>query len=178
MTARAWLARFDEFDRRVFRRWAALGTGSHATRAFWRAVTRFGGPVFTVAASTLPFLLGGAFAEGARRAVMVLVGSTVVVQLVKRIVGRLRPSRAVGHVTSIREPDRFSFPSGHSASAMSVAVAYTFTFPHLAPALLPAALLVGVSRVALGVHYPSDVLFGEVIALVSAGAVLPWTGSP
>lgn len=178
MTARAWLARFDDYDRKLFRRWAVLGTTSRATARFWRMVTRLGGPVCTVAAATLPFAFGGALAEGARRAVMVLVGSSVVVQLVKRIVGRLRPSRGVGHVTSIREPDRFSFPSGHAASAMSIALAYAFTLPHLAPALLPAALLVGISRVALGVHYPSDVLFGEAIAIASAAAVLPWTGSP
>ena len=68
----------------------------------------------------------------------------------------------------VAEPDKFSFPSGHAAAAMSVAIVYSFAFPTLASALIPLAMLVGVSRVCLGVHYPGDVLIGQLIAALTA----------
>ena len=70
--------------------------------------------------------------------------------------------------TLVVEPDRFSFPSGHSAAAMSVAFVYAFAFPQLAIVLVPLAFLVGASRVCLGVHYPGDVLIGQLIAVLTA----------
>jgi undecaprenyl-diphosphatase len=72
-------------------------------------------------------------------------------------------------VSLVREPDCFSFPSGHATASMSVALAYGLALPVLAGPLLILALLVGFSRVRLGVHYPSDVLAGQMIALGTAG---------
>ena len=74
----------------------------------------------------------------------------------------------------IDAPDRFSFPSGHSAAAMAVAAMYALTFPSLGIWLLPIAVLVGYSRVALGVHYPLDVVAGQAIALLTAGLLRLW----
>ena len=51
---------------------------------------------------------------------------------------------------------------------MSVAAAYAFAYPHLAPALVVLAGLVGMSRVVLGVPYPGDVLMGQLIAILTA----------
>lgn len=62
-----------------------------------------------------------------------------------------------------RPLDRFSFPSGHTLHAVafcSVALVY---YPDLAWLLLPFTLMVGMSRVILGLHYPSDVLAGALI---------------
>ncbi|HEY8119422.1 MAG TPA: phosphatase PAP2 family protein [Methylophilaceae bacterium] len=64
--------------------------------------------------------------------------------------------------------DRFSFPSGHTLHAVAfctVALAY---YPMLAWLLLPFTLMVGMSRVILGLHYPSDVLAGALIGLLIA----------
>jgi len=85
---------------------------------------------------------------------------------VKRTVGRPRPTHDGVWRSLATVPDRFSFPSGHSAAAMSVALAYTIVFPSLAIVLIPVAVLVGLSRVFLGVHYPGDVLTGQLLAVL------------
>lgn len=59
--------------------------------------------------------------------------------------------------------DRYSFPSGHTLHAVSfstVAVAY---YPRLAWLVLPFTVLVALSRLVLGLHYPSDVLAGALL---------------
>ena len=83
------------------------------------------------------------------------------------------------HLLSAPSPDP-SFPSDHAAAAFAIAVA-VFVFSRRAGALfLAAAVLIGVSRVALGMHYPSDVLAGMVVgsaaALLVTRAGRPWIG--
>lgn len=102
---------------------------------------------------------------------LILVVSHLLAQLLKRTVGRPRLSRGTSCVSLIAEPDRFSFPSGHAAAAMSIAIGYSAALPALAPLLLPLAFVVGCSRVALGVHYPGDGLAGQLLALLTGLAV-------
>jgi len=64
-------------------------------------------------------------------------------------------------------PRTFSFPSGHSASALAFATGATAAMPAAGPVLLPAAGAVAYSRVHTGVHYPSDVAVGATIGVVS-----------
>jgi undecaprenyl-diphosphatase len=132
------------------------------------AVTHLGGVISSVTAAAFPLVTRGPLMPEGRRAMATLVISHVIVQLVKRTVGRPRPARVLGEVALVVEPDQFSFPSGHAAAAMSVAIVYSFSFPALAGALIPIAMLVGVSRVCLGVHYPGDVLIGQLIAALTA----------
>jgi undecaprenyl-diphosphatase len=51
---------------------------------------------------------------------------------------------------------------------MAVAAAYAHAFPQLAPAIVALAVVVGMSRVVLGVHFPGDVLIGQLIAVLTA----------
>ena len=68
--------------------------------------------------------------------------------------------------------DRYSFPSGHTLHAVSLTIMLAHFEPLLLPIALPFAVLVALSRVSLGLHYPSDVIVGAVIGASLAGASL------
>lgn len=67
--------------------------------------------------------------------------------------------------------DRYSFPSGHTSTAFSLATSVTLRYPDnpvLITGLYLHAIAVGFGRMYLGVHYPSDVMAGAVIGAGSA----------
>jgi Membrane-associated phospholipid phosphatase len=166
------LTRLDARDRALFVRYSVHDRWSRRARVLWTTLTHLGGVSCSVAAAIAPLTAGGTLGLAARHALTTLVVSHLIVQLVKRTVGRPRPSRALDQRALVDEPDQFSFPSGHSAAAMAVAIVYAVAFPPLAIVLIPVAMLVGASRVCLGVHYPGDVLIGQLIAVLTAIPVL------
>lgn len=86
---------------------------------------------------------------------------------------RPRPYQVNRAITCNARPlDQFSFPSGHTLHAVAfttIAIAY---YPQLALLLIPFAFLVALSRMVLGLHYPSDVLAGAAIGAAIAGISL------
>jgi len=69
--------------------------------------------------------------------------------------------------------DRFSFPSGHTLHAFAFSGITLAYYPALAVLLIMFSLMVGMSRVILGLHYPSDVLAGAAIgSLISSVSIL------
>jgi undecaprenyl-diphosphatase len=166
------LVRLDARDRALMLRYAITPAASRRSRLAWTAVTHLGGTGPTVAAAIVPWFQCCALHTASQLALATLVASHLLVQLIKRTVVRGRPGESGLRAPVVTEPDRFSFPSGHAAASMSVALGYGVTFPVLALPLLVLALLVGFSRVRLGVHFPGDVLAGQVLALLTAGGVL------
>ncbi|MGC4029031.1 MAG: phosphatase PAP2 family protein [Steroidobacteraceae bacterium] len=77
-------------------------------------------------------------------------------------------------VCAARPLDRFSFPSGHTLHAVSFTLIICSAVPAAALLLVPAALLIALSRVVLGLHYPSDVLAGALLGAGIAHAALHW----
>jgi undecaprenyl-diphosphatase len=59
--------------------------------------------------------------------------------------------------------DKFSFPSGHTLHAVIFSVVALYYYPQLSFILVPVTIMVALSRVVLGLHYPSDVLAGALI---------------
>jgi undecaprenyl-diphosphatase len=162
------LVRLGAQDRALMLRCAISPAAPRAARAGWAVITHLGSTAVSLAAAGVPWFACCALHEASRLALITLVGSHLVVQLVKRTVGRGRPSFAGDVRAAVPEPDRFSFPSGHATASMAVALSYGVVFPVWAGPLLLLALLVGFSRVRLAVHYPSDVVIGQMIAMVTA----------
>ena len=168
MSSSTLLTRVVAGDRALFLRCLVAPSAPRTRRLFWTAVTHLGGATSALVASLAPYFAGGTVADAGRRSLLILICSHLVVQIVKRLGGRERPSNAIDCAALIDEPDRYSFPSGHSAAAMAVALGYAITFPSLGVPLVSFAMLVGASRVALGVHYPSDVVAGQLISVITA----------
>ncbi len=134
-----------------------------------RALTHLGDPATTIAGATALLLLQPRGAGG--RAAFALAGSHLAVQAIKRSVNRARPRLPGGIESLVRAPDRFSFPSGHAAASLSIALGLAATLPlPLGGAVLGLAALVGVSRSYLGVHYPGDVVAGWLLAIAGYAA--------
>ena len=84
--------------------------------------------------------------------------------ILKNLVARARPYDAIPALLPlIKKPGGFSFPSGHTASSFAAAGLFFRNLPRgLGVPLLILAVLIGLSRVYLGVHYPGDVVAGAL----------------
>ncbi|WP_100657691.1 phosphatase PAP2 family protein [Alteromonas flava] len=84
--------------------------------------------------------------------------------LLKKWLKRPRPADLLSDFNAhIKPADKFSLPSGHTAAAFLMATILSYFYPPIAGLAILWAGLIGLSRVLLGVHYPSDILAGAVL---------------
>jgi len=148
------------------------GVQSRSLLGLLQACSRGGDAWAWAAAIALVQLLGGA---AARQCVPLLAAvgalNLAVYYAVKLSIRRRRPfDGGAAAVVSARmaAPDRFSFPSGHALHAASFTLLLCSFYPALAPLLVPLAACIALSRVVLGLHYPSDVVVGAAIGFGTA----------
>ncbi|MFH1778850.1 MAG: phosphatase PAP2 family protein [Candidatus Omnitrophota bacterium] len=94
---------------------------------------------------------------------LLTVGS---VDLLKYLINRPRPGEALSGIFVMGQVGAgFSFPSAQAAVAFVLASVFSSAYKKLTIALFILATLVGISRIYLGLHYPSDVIIGAVVGI-------------
>lgn len=90
--------------------------------------------------------------------------------MLKNLVARVRPYNVIDGLVPLGViPKDFSFPSGHSGASFSAAFVILRNQPsHLRIPAFIAAILIALSRLYLGMHYPSDVMAGVIIGYIDA----------
>lgn len=144
-----------------FNRWSRR----QSVRQSFAVISRLGDGVFWY---TLMLLLPCFYgAQGAQWSVQFLLTGGVGLALYKFIKHRwVRERPFISHLgisAGVAPLDRYSFPSGHTLHAVCFAVLFSYYVPMLAWLVIPFALLVALSRVVLGMHYPTDVIAGAIL---------------
>jgi undecaprenyl-diphosphatase len=165
-----WLVRVDDFERRAC---FAVNRASRwvPVRRFFAVVSRLGdGVVWYVLMIAMPLGRGRAGFPALLEMAAAGACGLGVYKLLKRKLVRERPYVLHAGIDCVVAPlDRYSFPSGHTLHAVlftTVAIAWV---PALAVVLIPLAACIALSRVVLGLHYPSDVLAGGAL-----GGAIGW----
>jgi len=159
-----FLHNFYDFDCHVFR-----GINRHfekkALNLFFRTITHAGGATFTICTILFIFLLASSSLRYAAIASgIALTISHIPVSIMKKFYPRKRPYLALTEIKVATNPLKdHSFPSGHTTAIFSAVLPFILYAPMLAAILLPLAISVGISRMYLGLHYPSDVAVGCIL---------------
>ena len=166
MAGRMALA-FERFDRAELRvcRYLNRSSSSAGIRQLFRAVSWLGnGWIWYALILCLPGLYGRQGLIAAGHMVVTGILALVVYKLIKGRAVRERPYITHSAIQCASAPlDRYSFPSGHTLHAVSFSMLLTSAFPEWGALVAAFSLLVALSRVVLGLHYPTDVAAGALL---------------
>lgn len=96
--------------------------------------------------------------------ILITVTDQFTSSFLKEMIGRIRPCNDLPDVNILAGcTSSFSFPSAHAVNNFAVAVFFSMLFPKFKWALFITAFLLALSRVYVGVHYPSDIIGGALI---------------
>lgn len=134
------------------------------------AITYLGSLTFAVIFCTLTIIYPNNFIHilGFKCALALCLSSGIA-QIIKCNVNRIRPFITLNnlHIKKIGI-DQYSFPSGHTTAAFAIAVTISLFLPWMTIICIVLACCVGLSRMYLGVHYPSDVFVGVILGSLSS----------
>ena len=98
-------------------------------------------------------------------------------QLIKPWIGRIRPSHEILDQINllVYKGGKWSFPSNHAANTMALTVVIGYFYERYKPVLILFTILMGISRVYVGVHYPFDIIGGFFVGYIFAwGTITLW----
>ena len=143
-----------------------------ALDAFFTAFTQLGnGGLIYIALSVLLLLHPRTRRAGFWALIAMLFGLVCTNLILKHLVGRIRPWLVVEGLTHlVVENDPLSFPSGHTCAAFAAGVTWAryAKFKWLKLLCVVQAVLMGFSRIYVGVHFPTDVLAGCAVGCFCA----------
>lgn len=163
-------------DEAIFR--ALHGENPHSVLTYVSLLLTAVGSGFTTLVA-IPLLLRARSRPFIAELVLVVLVVAVVVFAIKAGVGRTRPYLSLPHVHALymifQPPTDHSFPSGHAAGSFSTSTFLVFRWPAQLGVwsrvgLFALATAIGLSRIYLGVHYPSDVASGALLGFAFGAA--------
>ena len=106
--------------------------------------------------------------------ITVIITDAISAQLLKPYFSRIRPSHELYENINllIGKGGIYSFPSNHAANTMTLTFTTSFFFKKSFKYLFTISLLIGFSRIYVGVHYPFDVFFGFIFGLIISKSIL------
>ena len=137
---------------------------------FLRVVSRVGdGWIWYGIVVCLPWAGGPVGTSASVRMIGVGIVDIVLYKIIKRWIARPRPFRTCAGIRECTPSlDEYSFPSGHTLHSVACSLILTVYYPVLAVFVWPLTVLIAVSRIVLGLHYPSDVIVGALIGAITA----------
>ena len=137
---------------------------------FMVVITKLGNNGIIWFAISLPLILNQEYRYVGMKIIFALLLSGFLGEIIiKHLVGRMRPSKFIlPEDMLIKKPRTYSFPSGHTSSSFAAAsIISSYNVYFAIPAFI-LAILIAFSRLYLRVHYPSDVIAGAALGVLSA----------
>jgi len=168
LSAIAWL---DQAELAACRRFNRDVRSAGLVRIFQIASRLGDGVLWYVLIAALALFFGREGRMVALQCVVAGASGLAIYRMLKNVLVRERPYMTHAAIICAGKPlDRFSFPSGHTLHAVCFTLIVCSSLPVMAVVLVPAAMLIALSRVVLGLHYPSDVLAGGLLGAIIGGA--------